>query len=84
MPEDISSLIMDFITNRFPQAEIGDTEDIFALGYINSLFAMELVMFIEKSFAVTVPNAELHIDNFRTAKSMTALVDRLRSAAAAI
>ena len=79
MSDETGGRIMDFITNRFPQAEITESEDIFALGYINSLFAMELVMFIEKTFAVTVPDTELQIDNFRTAKSMTALVERLRS-----
>jgi methoxymalonate biosynthesis acyl carrier protein len=41
---------------------------------------MELVMFIEKEFTVTIPNDELRIDNFRTAKAMTELVDGLRSA----
>lgn len=80
MDNDTSERIVAFITNRFPQAEITDTEDIFSLGYINSLFAMELVMFIEKEFTVTVPNEELRIDNFRTAKAMTELVDTLRSA----
>jgi acyl carrier protein len=75
-----SDRIVAFITNRFPQAEITETEDIFSLGYINSLFAMELVMFVEKEFAVTIPNAELRIDNFRTARAMTELVDGLRSA----
>ena len=79
---DTSNRIVAFITGRFPQAEITDTEDIFSLGYINSLFAMELVMFIEKEFTVTIPNDELRIDNFRTAKAMTELVDTLRSAVA--
>ncbi|MCX4750478.1 acyl carrier protein [Kitasatospora sp. NBC_01287] len=83
MSETISDRILDFITNRFPQADITEAEDIFSLGYINSLFAMELVMFVEKEFAVTIPNAELQIDNFRTAKSMTELVERLRSTGAA-
>lgn len=78
-----SQRIVAFITNRFPQAEITDTQDIFSLGYINSLFAMELVMFIEKEFGITVPNEELRIDNFRTAKAMTELVDTLRSAVVA-
>ncbi|HET6709443.1 acyl carrier protein [Amycolatopsis sp.] len=73
--------ILAFITGRFPQAEIGATEDIFSLGYINSLFAMELVMHLEKTFAVTIPNEELRIDNFRTAAAMTELVGRLRPAA---
>jgi methoxymalonate biosynthesis acyl carrier protein len=73
--------ILAFITGRFPQAAITATEDIFSLGYINSLFAMELVMHLEKSFAVTIPNEELRIDNFRTAAAMTELVGRLRPAA---
>jgi methoxymalonate biosynthesis acyl carrier protein len=79
MPDTVSDEILGFITSRFPQSEIGEGEDIFSLGYINSLFAMELVMFIEKSFGLTVPNEELRIDNFRTARSMSDLVRRLRS-----
>lgn len=76
--------IMGFIRNRFPQAErIGETDDIFSFGHINSLFAMELVMYIEKTFAVTIPNPELKIDNFRTALNMTDLIDRLRATVAA-
>jgi acyl carrier protein len=72
-----SDQILSFIRNRFPQADITPAEDIFSLGYINSLFAMELVMYVEKTFAVTIPNDELRIDNFRTAAAMTELVDRL-------
>ena len=78
MQEAIIDQVSAFITDRFPQAAITETEDIFSLGYINSLFAMELVMFLEKSFSVTIPNDELHIDNFRTVKAMAALVERLR------
>jgi methoxymalonate biosynthesis acyl carrier protein len=80
MSDTTTEQITGFITNRFPQAEITAAQDIFSLGYINSLFAMELVMFVEKTFAITIPNDELRIDNFRTAASMTELVDRLRSA----
>jgi methoxymalonate biosynthesis acyl carrier protein len=79
VPDTDSARILAFITDRFPQTDITDSEDIFSLGYINSLFAMELVMFLEKTFALTIPNDELFIDNFRTAKSMTELVGRLRS-----
>jgi methoxymalonate biosynthesis acyl carrier protein len=78
MPDTTGGQIIGFITSRFPQAEISESDDIFSLGYINSLFAMELVMFIEGTFAVTIPNDELRIDNFRTAKAVTELVDRLR------
>ncbi|MDT0261970.1 acyl carrier protein [Jatrophihabitans lederbergiae] len=80
MSQHVQDQILAFIRSRFPQAEISDTEDIFQIGFVNSLFAMELVMFVEKTFGVTVPNDELRMDNFRTAKSMAELVDRLSAA----
>jgi len=75
--------ILAFVRGRYPQAEIDESQDIFALGFVNSLFAMELVMFIEKTFGITIPNDELRIDNFRTANSMAELVSRLSLATAA-
>ena len=82
MPDMASTHILGFITSRFPQAGIAESDDIFSLGYISSLFAMELVMFIEKTFAITIPNDELRIDNFRTVEAMTSLVGRLQAGAA--
>lgn len=76
--------VLDFIRNRYPQVEIDAAQDIFQLGYVNSLFAMELVMFVEKTFDVTVPNDELRIDNFRSADAMGALVGRLTPVATAV
>ena len=74
--------ILSFITGRFPNAQLTGTQDIFSLGYINSLFAMELVMFLEKTFGITIPNDELQIDNFRTAVSMAELGARQRETVA--
>ena len=59
-----------------PASSSQDDQDIFALGFVNSLFAMELVMFIEKTFHVRIPNDELKLDNFRTVTRMSELVRR--------
>lgn len=83
MADSATIAITSFITGRYPQAEITDNQDIFSLGFINSLFAMELVMFLEKEFSVQIPNDQLRIDNFRTVTAMSELVDRLRSATTA-
>ncbi|MFI6698191.1 acyl carrier protein [Streptomyces sp. NPDC050509] len=77
MSDDARTPIREFISAKFPQISLKDDEDIFALGFVNSLFAMELVMFVEKSFGVRVPNQELRIDNFRTLDSMAELVGRV-------
>ena len=80
MSNNATEQILSFIRGRYPQVEISETDNIFQIGFVNSLFAMELVMFIEKTFSVTVPNDELRIENFHSAASMTELVDRLASA----
>ncbi len=82
MSDSVQIQVLGFIRGRFPDVEISESEDIFRLGFVNSLFAMELVMFIEKQFGLTIPNDELQIDNFRTAKSMAGLVERCSPVAA--
>ena len=71
------STIRSFVHNRFPQAtNLRDDQDIFALGFVNSLFAMELVMFVEKTFGFAVTSDELQIDSFRSIDAIVALVER--------
>lgn len=69
------TLITEFVEGRFPDITLGPTDDIFTHGYVNSLFAMELVMFLENTFGFTLPTEVLRLDNFRTVESMTALVE---------
>lgn len=67
--------VREFLVRRL-RTEIGDNEDFFKAGYINSLFAMELVTFLEKSFGIEIPNSDLRIENFNTVEAITALVSR--------
>ncbi len=68
--------IREFIRGRFPTADLEDDQDIFARGYVHSLFAMELVLFIEKHFGIEIANEDLDMANFRTIDAMAALVKR--------
>jgi acyl carrier protein len=68
--------IRGFVHAKFPHAEIADDQDIFALGFVNSLFAMELVMFIEQRFDFQIANEDLQLSNFRTVAAMERLVAR--------
>jgi len=76
MDDTVGQQITGFIQGRFPSLTIAPDDDIFALGFVNSLFAMELVMFLETTYAFSVPNEELNLDNFRTVTAMAALVQR--------
>ena len=72
--EAIKAKTRAFMAKNFPHYELRDDEDIFSIGFVNSLFALQLVMFVEKEFSVVVEDDDLNIDNFRTLNAIAALV----------
>lgn len=83
MNAEIKTVIRQFLAGTFKNYELEDNEDIFALGFVNSLFAMQLVLFVEKNFNITVANEDLELDNFRTIEALTNLVARKQQPVAA-
>ena len=73
---EIRSKIHAFLGKFFQNFDLQDDQDIFALGFVNSLFAMQLVLFVESEFGISVENEDLDIDNFRTVNAIVALVER--------
>lgn len=55
---------------------IGDNDDIFKSGYVNSLFSVKLVNFIEKEFQIVIENNELSINNFSTINNISSLIEK--------
>lgn len=78
---DTKQQVRDFVSRFVRGHELGDGEDIFATGFVNSMFAMQLVNFVEQTFGVTVESDDLDIDNFRSIDAITALVERKQGAA---
>ncbi len=72
--EEIKIKVRTFLNRFFRKHEIGDNDDIFALGFVNSLFAMQLVMFLEKEFGLRVENKDLDINNFRSIQAIADFV----------
>ncbi|MFZ5985657.1 MAG: acyl carrier protein [Bacillota bacterium] len=68
--------VRKFLSRFFKKHELGDEEDIFSLGFVNSLFAMQLVMFLEKEFKLTVDTKDLDFDNFRTVNAIVSFVNK--------
>ena len=79
--EEIKTKTRDFVSRFFRGHELGDDEDMFATGYVNSMFAMQLVQFVESTFGITVESEDLELDNFRSVNAITALVQRKLAAA---
>ncbi|WP_374020042.1 acyl carrier protein [Paenibacillus thiaminolyticus] len=74
--EDAKVKIKQFLSRFFRKHELQDDDDIFSLGYVNSLFAMQLVMFLEKEFHIRVDNKDLDINNFRSIHKIVELIER--------
>lgn len=56
--------------------EKGGDEDIFEAGLVNSLFALQLVQFVERELGVKVENEDLTLDNFRSFNAVGRFVRR--------
>lgn len=74
--------IKEFLSRFFKSHDLQPAEDIFALGFVNSLLAMQLVAFVEKEFGVSIEDEDLDLDNFRSIDAITRLIARKRGAAA--
>jgi methoxymalonate biosynthesis acyl carrier protein len=80
--DETQEKIKTFLSRFFKNHDLKPDEDIFALGFVNSLLAMQLVAFVEKEFGFAVGDEDLDLDNFRTINSIAALVAKKRGVAA--
>jgi len=80
--ESCITKIRDFMLASLQQREIGTDDDIFSSGIANSLFAIQLVDFVERSFGITIEPDDLELDNFRTIERIAALIERKQAVAA--
>lgn len=73
-----------FLARFLQNHDLQDDEDIFALGFVNSLFAMQLIMFVEQEFGVAVDNEDLDINNFRTVNAIARFVEQKQTSEAVV
>lgn len=68
--------IREFFSRFFVTEKLGDEDDIFSSGYVNSLFAMQLIAWLEKEFGVIVADSDLQIANFNSVSSIATFIER--------
>ena len=70
----IKETVKGFILSSIAIPHLGDDDDLFESGIVNSLFAVQLMTFIEKTFAIEVGMDDLDIENFKSLNAATAFV----------
>lgn len=64
--------VRTFLGKYVSDPQVDGELDLFSSGLVNSLYAMQLVLFIEKEYGIQVANEDLDYENF---KSVNAIVN---------
>ena len=70
--ESLRSFIGGFVKNK----SFADSDNIFDAGYVNSLFVMQLLLHIEKKYALVVENEEMDINNFNSINALSSFIHK--------
>lgn len=73
---DVKTRVRNFLSGFLRTDNLSDYDDIFALGLVNSLFAMQLVTWVEQQFDICVEDEDLDIENFNTINAIAQFADR--------
>ena len=79
---DIKTKSGGFVSQYLNNAEVDPSLDLFSSGMVNSLFAMQLVLFVEKEFGVAVQNEDLDYENFKSIDAIAEFVGKKLGVAA--
>lgn len=80
--QKIKDRIREFVVQAANAPHVGDDDNLFESGLVNSLFAIQLLTFIEKNFAIEVGAEDLDLDNFKSLNATAAFVNAKTAASA--
>lgn len=73
-PTQVKEAIRAFIQTSINIDGLGNEENLFESGIVNSLFAVQLMTFIERTFEIEVGTDDLDIENFKSIDATAAFV----------
>jgi methoxymalonate biosynthesis acyl carrier protein len=76
----VKDTIKSFVARSINLPDLQDDDDLFESGIVNSLFAVQLLTFIEKKFSIEVEADDLDIQNFKSLNAATNFVLKKTSA----
>jgi acyl carrier protein len=75
MAESVREKIREVVARHTDGVAVDDDEDLFDSGYVNSLFVVQLVTWIEQEFDLRLPLNDLVLDDLRTIASIASTVE---------
>jgi len=82
--DEISKVVRDYIIREYVQEgddrEITETTPLISSGLVDSFSMVSLLRFLEKKYAIHIPDADATPEAFDTVERIVALVQRCRKA----
>lgn len=82
--EEIKAQVTSFLTRSLRTKELKEDDNILELGLVHSLFMIQLIMFIEKTFHLELEEEDLDMDNIKTVRDLVVLIERYQPTGAEI
>lgn len=76
--DHVRSFVKEHLVVYDDELMLGDDDNIFALGYVDSVFAVQLVCFVEERFGIKVIDTDLNIDNFSSVNHIVQFIESKR------
>ena len=80
---ELREKIRKFIENNLvvfeDEAKFEDSDNIFEMGFVNSLFAMKMVNYIENDIGIELSNDDLDIGNFNSVERIVEFINNKKS-----
>jgi methoxymalonate biosynthesis acyl carrier protein len=71
---NVKETVTRFLLSSINIATLNNDDNLFESGIVNSLFAVQLMTFLEKTFALEIGMDDLDIENFKSVNAATAFV----------
>ena len=71
--------IRSFFERFARKYNLQDNDNIFELGYVNSLFAMKMLNYVENEFKINIENEDMDIKNFSSVNNIVRLIEKKSS-----
>ncbi|MCE3294289.1 MAG: hypothetical protein K0R65_3 [Crocinitomicaceae bacterium] len=77
---EVKEKVKEFLQKKIGQDKSFSLDDnIFKQGLVNSLFALELVVFLENTFSIAVENEDLNLENFNSVNNIDNFIARKKA-----
>ena len=74
--EKVRKFIENNLFDLIEELHFYDDDDIFALGLVNSLFAMKLLNYVKTEFNIEIESDDMEITNFNTVNRVLEFIER--------